>query len=690
MAAKFDKDMLIKHRFWILISVVLILALAPTYLLSSNVSEKVKKEKEGYVAAKGAAEKVTSPKNEKFTQALEKKDSYVADKKNEVHQGAWDAQKTIYTYPERLADDLKKLDLTFGDKIERIYTRQNYAEDYKEQLPEVVQIVQPRLPWRSDDEGLVQFLNNDIASVMQLRVNFAQGIPDSEDIWLAQEDLWVKRELLRVIREANDSVAKFKPVADEPALKPAETKPAPVPEKPKEEAAGDKAAAVKKEKKIPRPAPVVVVPPKDPNHRTFRNPHWEVELWIKTVNLKTTVAGKIKNIGDRRRPLGIYLKVLLQKGPDPSGVLLPVMHEALAVGESCDIPEFVINTAEVSYQGLYGVEEVLTWKTAPVKRIDALVLGYPSSRTAEKQLVGPTWPWMEKPPDAGGAGGAGGAPAAPAAPAAPVDDGGGKKRNRRGDDDDPTMNSGGGNAAAFSFGFGVNDGSRTRYGLRIKRYTDYNEQVRHMPIGMVVIADAEHLSELLSAFANSRLRVQITQTHWQVSREKIAPITENSSSPTPGIGPRPTMPQPGTPLAGGRAGRRRGEDDPTAATAEERGGAYFRPAGAGRAPTTAFSQQRLFVAGAPAPGGPGAGFGVRAGAGNAAAEDPGMKLGGGIPGIMPQIRGYLQTGGFGEDEENLQIMEVAVYGIASLYQPFPPKPPKPADAAAGATPETPK
>lgn len=689
MAAKFDKDMLIKHRFWILISVVLILALAPTYLLSSNVSEKVKKEKGNYDSAKGAAEKVTSPKNEKFKNALEKKDEYVAAKKNEVHEGAWLAQKTMYTYPERMTEDLKKLDVNFGEKIERIYTRQNFAEDYKEQLPEVVQIVQPRLPWRSDDEGLVQFLNNDIATVMQLRVNFSQGIPDSEDIWLAQEDLWVKRELLRVIREANDSVAKFKPVSDEPAPKPAETKPAPAPEKPKQEAAGDKAAAVKIEKKIPRPAPVVVVPPKDPNHRTFKNPHWEVELWIKTVNQKTTVAGKIKNIGDRRRPLGIYLKVLLQKGPDPSGVLLPVMHEALAVGESCDIPEFVINTNEVSYQGLYGVEEVLTWKTAPVKRIDALVLGYPSSRTAEKQLVGPTWPWMEKPPDAGGAPGAAPAPAAPTPPA--DDGGGGRKRSRRGEDDDPTMNNAGGNAAAFSFGFGVNDGTRTRYGLRIKRYTDYNEQVRHMPIGMVVIADAEHMSELLSAFANSRLRVQITQTHWQVSREKIAPITDNSSSPTPGTGPRPNMPTPGAPLARGR-GNRRGDDDPTSiATAEERGGAYFRPAGAGRAPTAAFSQQRLFIVGAA--GGPGAGFGGRLAPGNPAAEgDGGMKMGGGMPGMpgMPQIGGYLRAGGFGEDEENLQIMEVSVYGIASLYQPFPPKPPKPADAAAGATAEAPK
>lgn len=683
MAAKFDKDMLIKHRFWILIVLVILLAVAPTYLLSSSVSDKVKKKQEAYNAAKQAAEKVSNPKNEKFIEKLETRDSYVATKKNQVHEGAWLAQQSMYTYPDRLAEALKKDDIFFGEKINQIYTRKDYGEDYQNQLPEVVQIVQPRVPYRSDEDGLVQFANNDIAGVLQLRVNFSQGIPESEDIWLAQEDLWVKRELLRVIREANDLVAKFQPVSDEPTPTPAEQKPAPAADKPKEEpaAASDKLAALKKDKKIPKPTPVVVVPPKDPNHRTFRNPHWELELQIKTVKQTTTVAGNIKNIGQRRRPLGIVFKVLLEKGQDPAGILLPVEHEALAVGESCTIPEFVIDTTKVAYQGLYGVEEVLTWKTAPVKRIDALVLGYPSSRTAEKQLIQPPWPWLEKPPDAGGAPGA--APA-PAAPPPPADDGGGGRKGRRRDkdDEDPTMGAGAGPGA---FSFGPNDGSRTRYGLRLKRYLDYNDQVRHMPVGMVVIADAEHMSELLSAFANSRLRVQITQTHWQVSREKLAPTTDSSPSPmTPGMGPRPNMPQPAAPLA--RRASRRGEDDPTGpATAEERGGAYFARPGA-RPATGGFGQQKFSFASLAGGAGPGVGVGPRPGALNPAAEsEGGMNMRMGVPGgPTPRLGGYMQRGSTtGEEEENLQLMEVAVYGIASLYQPFPPRVQKPVEPPAG-------
>ena len=54
-------------------------------------------------------------------------------------------------------------------------------------------------------------------------------------------------------------------------------------------------------------------------------------------------------------------------------------------------------------------------------------------------------------------------------------------------------------------GAGSTASPQTKNGLILNRYIDTNEQVRHMPVGMVVIADDEHLAgAALSAFTNSR------------------------------------------------------------------------------------------------------------------------------------------------------------------------------------------
>ena len=60
----------------------------------------------------------------------------------------------------------------------------------------------------------------------------------------------------------------------------------------------------------------------------------------------------------------------------------------------------------------------------------------------------------------------------------------------------------------------------------------------------------------------------------------------------------------------------------------------------------------------------------------------GSGMGGVLPGGL--AGGSPGIGSDAEEEENLSLLEVAVYGIASIYERFPPKPPEaaaPADAA---------
>ncbi|HEV8059366.1 MAG TPA: hypothetical protein VGP68_05815 [Gemmataceae bacterium] len=650
MAVKVDKEFLLKHRFWILTGVFVILALVPLFLLTTSVSDEVAKKRDEYDKAKKAVEGITSPMNDSWVTAYNVKDKFVSDKRDEVHGQAWRSQENMMTYPESLKPIMK--DKYFGDTL--VFTDlDKFARDYQSQLGSAVVEVQPLLPLEGYEKGVVQFPGGSIDGVLRLSVQFTSLPPSKEDFWLAQEDLWVKRELLRIIRDANDSVARFHAADEEqPVVEKKQPEPA-NPAKPAADAsvagnkpAADASAAENKPADgatppAPKPAAKPIVKKSiDLNHRVFRNQHWELDLTLKQgLNDQKKpvykVSGTIKNIGKRQRPLGIDFKVLLQDGPDPAGIILPVDREPLAVGETWTIPptrEF--SADQIAFDGLHGVEEVLTWRTAPVKRIDVIELGYSSSRMANRTLKPPRW---YVPPVAAettaGPEGAGGPPTGM----------GGKMG---------MMGMGGATGGAVT---------TTKNGMVLNRYIDTNEQVRHMPVGMVVIADDEHLAELLSAFTNSRLRIQVTQSHWQVCRDKLAPQSEEPST------------GPGAPAKGGnigvgpgRGGKRGGDEIGSRGGANN--GAYRNPSrGGGKGFPGASMPGNLSGSGMQMPSGPG---GFRSGPG-------------GMPGGMPGRNSFGSSEG--DDEENLNLLEVAIYGVASLYERFPPKPPAPEGAAADAS-----
>jgi len=94
MAMKVDKDFLLKHRFWILIGLFVVLALVPLFLLTTSVSATVASAREGYDKAKKAVEGINgSPPNQLWAEAYGKKDDFVASKKAVLHKEAWDAKR---------------------------------------------------------------------------------------------------------------------------------------------------------------------------------------------------------------------------------------------------------------------------------------------------------------------------------------------------------------------------------------------------------------------------------------------------------------------------------------------------------------------------------------------------------------------------------------------------------------------
>ena len=646
MAVKVNKEFLLKHRFWILTGVFVILALVPLFILTMSVSAEVDKKRSDYENVKKGVDGInSSAPNDAWAKAYQIQDDFVAAKKAEVHRDAWNGQKGLMTYPSAMVPIVKGK--RFGDPI-GFQDLDLFGRVYQSQLTESVIEVQPLLPREGFENGVVQFAGNDIDSVLHLGVQFTQVPPSKEDFWMAQEDLWIKRELLQVIRDANDLVARFHPVGEsEPATEkkpadPAAAKAAPAEAKPVESKPADGAAPAK-EKPAPKPQPKK---PIDLNHRVFRNQHWQLDLTLKTGQddkrkSVVTLSGTITNVGTRRRALGIMFKVFLQPGANASGIMLPVDREALAVGESWAFPPKTFSVENVAFDGLHGVEEVLTWRTAPVKRIDVVELGYESSRLAHRTLKPPRWytpPAEPEPAAAGGEDGAGGLS---------------KKMMMS------TGGPGGGAGAAAT--------ELTKNGMKLYRYIDTNEQVRHMPVGMVVVADDEHLAELLSAFTNSRLHIQVTQCHWDVCREKLAPLSEETSSSGAAVNPGRgglSGAGPGAPMMGaGRRGGMRGGDDMPGA---DRNKLYGGGGGSGRAPGNSGQS----------------GMGIVSGQGKMLMQ--GM---GGRSGMNPGMSGRPNLGGAsdGEDEENLNLLEVAIYGIASIYEEFPPRTATPDGATADAS-----
>jgi hypothetical protein len=129
----------------------------------------------------------------------------------------------------------------------------------------------------------------------------------------------------------------------------------------------------------------------------------------------------------------------------------------------------------------------------PVKRVDRLALSHPSSRTGPTPLVASSRAKAE------------GAPGE----TAPPPPGTGQPAPA-------------GTAPAANAGLTENKLSRIRY-------AQSSQEVRRMPVGLVVVIDQAHIQDLLAAVANSPLRIQTTQFHWQRFHGDIRP--ESAGAP---------------------------------------------------------------------------------------------------------------------------------------------------------------
>jgi hypothetical protein len=590
---KLDKETLLKQKFWILLLVTLPLTLGAIFLLvtsvSGEISAKRKKVESDLKAFKSAGE-IKTP-NEL---AIAKRDADIEKGKEKVvWEKAYEKQEDLFTWPKKVEDEFNfksglfaqkisvyrskeppadttkndrrlvgkvldqkggyievlgsdnkkhtifrsmhwnldkipvegdeaKKEITFsdirvGDGVAVWVHRGKYFNEpltddelnaYKAAgvyLSQIDPILAQLQPMNAKGEGVVQLkgwwyekgklppsrTNGEQRFLYFLDQGWIEAQGDiSEEAWLAQEDLWIQRELFRLVRMANDEVSKFEGVTAE-----------------------DKKGGDDKNKVY-----------------TFRNPYWEMGLNLQSSN-KLVVS--LKNLLSRKQKLEVKFRVRFNKTMAPE--IISISGDPLGPQKEWK-KDILFKDDNPARKGIYGVEQVLTWETAAVKRIDLVSVGSLSSD--EYSHGHRTFADDQKPLTA-------------------------KKELKPGEalpalvTDTQKSRAPGGRGSARTKRVDTTALDQTRHGLIRNRYVEFSPQARRVPVSLALIVDQDHIDRVETAFNNSKLRFLTTQVLLNQYTSSVRPqlplVDDKGVVGPPRVAP-PTYGQPGAPVAGASGG----------------------------------------------------------------------------------------------------------------------------------------
>jgi hypothetical protein len=212
----------------------------------------------------------------------------------------------------------------------------------------------------------------------------------------------------------------------------------------------------------------------------FRNNEWELDLIVfQNKAGKYGLRGKIKNVSGKPNPIGLIFYHVQLHGGGAQPVVLPVQGDTLPADKELAIPDHILDLANRP-DGLYGVTQLFEGRTGPIRRIDQIVIGGQSHRTYYPRLLMAKFSREE------------------------VKDLAAKAANPQPGVKPPDL-------------------SRTElYEVLRERYAVTTEQVRRIPVAVVLLADQAHIQEILVALTNSKFRFQVTQVGWQRYRGSAA------------------------------------------------------------------------------------------------------------------------------------------------------------------------
>lgn len=652
--AQVNKDALKKHHFWIIAGLVPIMILIAVILIWTGVGGAIAS---GEAAIKTAYDggKAKSPKGMGVQNALTDQKGVVASKKDKLWEFNWNDQKELFTWP---VDDAGKLANFLRDPKDP-----NYAKDPKsasilkfgDPLPndnfQYQKFIEPAVYRKAYDVEATkiqptQFVGGAWQNVLRYVPNWSEKLPDSWMLWLALEDLWVQRGVLEPISNVTKTAGLFQPVDE----KGPDGKTLP--------------AGLK---------------------RTFVSRLWQIDLEVKSEGPRKYLTGKIKNITDRVQLLGIGNMMRLDVYFDDQTVPFPFIIEGEFVEAGKQVPILYVPLnhdipPNLNPTSIVKLEQIFDARTVPVKRIDQIIIGKTDNRHATAQLKSAKFvPEPAVKPSAGGGDGGGGGDGF----AGP----GGKGFGGGAPSGPPPGAGGGGGAPAES--------DLEAYFASYKlRYLETTDQVRRIPVAIVMVVDSMYLQDVLASYSNSKLRFQVSQIHYKRFRDKLsipnAPGSGSSGGMFSGGGGSETM------FSGGFGGGEEGGGSP-------KGGGGLSPRGNPGGPGGGLTPRGT-------PGGPGGGGGLSprglpggpggssdgGGGGPPRSQMPrgssgGPSGGGGMMGMGDMFggMGMMSSSGVAESQTAAGLIELTIYGVVSLYDRFGTVAPADANAATTSTPAEP-
>jgi hypothetical protein len=366
--AKLDKDTMKKQHFWLLL-IPLFIGLLLAWLglffgVADATDEKAANNDKERKTIEGA-----QAKSKKTLELYDKRKEELFGLRTQRWKEMWDIQQAISVWPETLGEEqiAKVKELKFGDEI----TDRNFISLFRdegmkgyEKLAQTVAPIQFAGDWRSALRTVSAWKRN----------------PESEDIWLAAEDYWVQRELVLALAGVNKDAGAFKRPSDFPE--------------------NDPRHALKN----------------DPKERTFIGRTWQLDLKLTDEPTGPTVRGSITNLTGRLQPFNaanqLLFNVYLSDDADAKPFPFIVEGTTLEGGKKDQIKPLKDKHTVVEGRAieLFKVEQVFDIRTAPVKRVDRVALGYTSARHSQAELQMPAFSAKaaEAEASAVGPGGAGG------------------------------------------------------------------------------------------------------------------------------------------------------------------------------------------------------------------------------------------------------------------------------------------
>jgi hypothetical protein len=656
-----NNDALKKHHFWIVLGLIPVLVLAAVLAVSAKVGGAIEDKNKAIDTAQKDIDGKQNVKSEALIKVLDDQRGELEVKRTDLWKENWERQigvearkgpdgKAVYAqnpaknlfrwpvspnldrfnYTPDYANPAEKNQLKFGEKIPTQSGDEYNAFKIREVYLAEFSNARPGFPGTgmADKVAPTEFLGG-WQSVLRHVAFPAAGpsgwgdrLPTSEQLWLALEDIWVQRAILGQIKAVNDQIGTFSRVA----LLDANSRPVDA-----------------------------------PLHRSFASRVWQVDLKVvpDEKDRRPVLTGRLRNLTDRLQLLGngsqMTLNVWFSADPNAAPFPFRVGGEFLKGQEEREIvrTEDHYLPAGVTPTEVYRVEQVFDTRTVPVRRINAVALGFRDNRHALVPLTMPIAEPFAKIAEAEKAAAAG--TGAPGAETGTGSSGSGPpgvvgRPGGLGGVEAPGVGGPGGAGAAGAAG----GTAASALDANRNRYVQVTPNVRRMPVALTVVVDQAYVQDVLLAYANSPLRFQTTQVHFQRFRDKLGG-TGADGLPGGGSGENIQFSGRGTTGEGFGTG-----DGGLSRPGFGQGGGFGGIGGIGRGGPGGLAPP--VGPGAPLPGGPGAYPGSSSG--------PGSYPGGpGGPGGLPFGPGGTLTS-VSESQLTAGLVELTVYGVVSLYEKY--------------------